>query len=254
MTKAVKYLEELNKEQSETKVTMTHLMGFGLSQGLYKIRRDIGRMAFGSFKHSKKIGMTVLVDVEGGSDLVPITIFDGHEGTLLDFAKKCNERVMRAKNKQDKTHTQSTASANFLPSFLIQPLLHWVSYLNVTLNLPIPGMAKKDTHGHYILTNVGTLGMTQAFAPLCPPMHTLGLCCAGKIRKVPLMIDGKVEIQSVINTTNTGDHRYADAAVVLPLANVYKSYLTNPKDFDLTAFKENVHYKEKEAKLKETAQ
>jgi pyruvate/2-oxoglutarate dehydrogenase complex dihydrolipoamide acyltransferase (E2) component len=126
--------------------------------------------------------------------------------------------------------------------------MHWISYINVNLNLSIPGVARKDTQGHYILTNIGTLGMTAALAPLCPPMHSIGLTCAGKIVKKPLMIDGKVEIQSVINTTSTGDHRFGDASVVLPLCNVFKFYLRDPKNFDLSSFKENVHYSEKDAK------
>lgn len=83
---------------------MTHLMGYAIAQGLYKMRRDVGRMTFGSFTHQKRIGVTVLVDVEGGSDLVPITVFDAHKESVIEFARKCNEKVMRAKNKQDKGH------------------------------------------------------------------------------------------------------------------------------------------------------
>jgi len=78
---------------------MTHVMGHGLAWGLYKMRRDIGRITFGYFTHHKKIGVTVLVDVDGGKDLVPITIFDAHKITVVDFAKQCNEKVGKAKNK-----------------------------------------------------------------------------------------------------------------------------------------------------------
>jgi len=123
--------------------------------------------------------------------------------------------------------------------------MHLITYLNVSLNLTIPGVARKDTVGHFVLTNIGTLGMTAALAPLCPPMHSIGLTCAGKIVKKPMMIDGKVEIQSMINTTNTGDHRFGDASIMLPLCNVFKYYLKDPKAFDINSIKENVHYSEK---------
>lgn len=196
---------------------MTHVLSHALAWGLYKMRRDVGRMTFGYFTHSKKIGITCLVDVEGGSDLVPVTVFDAHEMSLVDFAKKITEKVMRAKNKTDSSHNKQTASAAFVPAFILQPIMHIISYLNIGLNLSIPGMARKDSFGHYILTNVGTLGMQQGFAPLCPPMRSIGLTCAGKIRKMPLVIDGELKIQSVLNTTSTGDHRYGDAAIFLPL-------------------------------------
>lgn len=119
VTKSLAYIAELNQQQSEVKVTLTHIIGHGIAWGLYKIRRDIGRITFGYFSHSKSIGVTILVDVEGGADLVPITLYDAHNMTLLEFAKKCNERVLLAKNKKDDSHNKSTASANFVPSFLL---------------------------------------------------------------------------------------------------------------------------------------
>jgi hypothetical protein len=78
---------------------MTHVLGHGLALGLYRMRRDVGRLRLGFFSHSKRIGVTCLVDVEGGSDLVPITIWDGHKLSVVEFAKNCNDRVLRAKNK-----------------------------------------------------------------------------------------------------------------------------------------------------------
>lgn len=49
-----------------------------MAWGLYKIRRDIGRITWGYFSHNKSIGITILVDVEGGADLVTITFYDAH--------------------------------------------------------------------------------------------------------------------------------------------------------------------------------
>lgn len=46
--------------------------------GIDKIRRDIGRIKFGYFQMSKKLGVTILVDVDGGKDLTPVTVWDIH--------------------------------------------------------------------------------------------------------------------------------------------------------------------------------
>jgi hypothetical protein len=80
---------------------MTHVAGFAIAIGLHKMRRDVGRIVWGFFKRSENIGVTILVDVEGGSDLVPITLFNAHEMTLIDFAKKVTEKVLLARNKKD---------------------------------------------------------------------------------------------------------------------------------------------------------
>ncbi len=53
-------------------------MGHAIAYGLYVMRNDVGRIKFGYFAKSKEIGVTTLVDVEGGQDLVPVNIFDAH--------------------------------------------------------------------------------------------------------------------------------------------------------------------------------
>ena len=77
---------------------MAHAIAFGL----YKMRRDIGRIPFGVFKHHKKIGVTSLCDVEGGKDLVPVTIFDGHKMSVLDYAGILASKTVKAKGNKDK--------------------------------------------------------------------------------------------------------------------------------------------------------
>jgi hypothetical protein len=47
-----------------------------------------------------------------------------------------------------------------------------LSYININLGVAIPIMGlKKDSVGHIILTNIGSIGMQQGIAPLCPPMR-----------------------------------------------------------------------------------
>jgi pyruvate/2-oxoglutarate dehydrogenase complex dihydrolipoamide acyltransferase (E2) component len=249
VTKALAYIKELNASQSEVKVTMTHLLGHALAWGLYKMRRDVGRLRFGYFAHSKEIGLTTLVDVEGGADLVPVTLWDAHKITVVEFAKQCSAKVMLAKNKKDESHNKSTASASFVPSFLLQPAILMLSYINISLGIPLPQLGlKKNSMGHFILTNIGTLGMQQGFAPLCPPMRTMGLACVGRIQKKAVVIDEQIVIQDMVNCTQTGDHRFGDAAIFMPLHKLFRGYMTDPANFKHEDYKENAHYSELKAK------
>lgn len=125
--------------------------------------------------------------------------------------------------------------------------MHVITYINVNLNIGIPFIAKKESFGHYILTNVGTLGIQQAFAPLCPPMKSIGLTCTGTIRKMPVVVDGELKVQSVMTTSSTGDHRFGDASVFIPLQRCFTGYMSDPANFDHTAYKENLHYSERDA-------
>lgn len=72
---------------------MTHVIGHSIAWGLFKINKNVGRLTWGYFTRSEKIGTTCLVDVGNGEDLVPITLWDAHKMSLLEFAKTCNEKV-----------------------------------------------------------------------------------------------------------------------------------------------------------------
>jgi len=108
VTKTLVYLKKMNESQKEVHLTMTHVWGHAIAWGLYKIRRDVGRLPWGYFRHSKEIGVTCLVDVEGGSDLVPVTIMDAHKMSLIEFAQAISVKVNRAKSKKDNAHNEST--------------------------------------------------------------------------------------------------------------------------------------------------
>ena len=97
MDKAMAYVKKLNEEQKEVKITLTHVTTLSCAWGIYKMRRDIGRLPWGTFKAAKKLGVTILVDVEGGKDLVPVTIWDAHKMTIIEVAKFISAKVERAK-------------------------------------------------------------------------------------------------------------------------------------------------------------
>jgi pyruvate/2-oxoglutarate dehydrogenase complex dihydrolipoamide acyltransferase (E2) component len=81
-------------------------------------------------------------------------------------------------------------------------------------------------------------------------MRTVGSTQAGAIRKMPVVVDGELKIQSIMNTTNTGDHRFGDAAIWLPLSRCFSGYVQDPANFKPSNFKENIHWTEREATKK----
>ena len=172
MDNAMNYVKKLNEERKDIRITLTHVMALGAAWGIYKMRRDIGRLPFGTFKAAKKLGVTILVDVEGGKDLVPVTIWDAHKMTVFEIAEYIGARVNRAKSGKDDRHNKSTQGADFVPSFIAQPAIYALTYMaaHLGMNLNFLGV-RANTFGHVVLTNVGMMDFTAAYAPLCPPLH-----------------------------------------------------------------------------------
>ena len=118
----------------------------------------------------------------------------------------------------------------------------------VGFNIP-PLALRNDSFGHIILTNIGTLGLSRGYAPLCPPMHALGLFCIGKIEKRPIVDEsGQIVVADMASLVGTGDHRFGDAVIFNPLFRAYRGYVEDPKHWDPTDLKkypENAHHSEK---------
>jgi len=139
----------------------------------------------------------------------------------------------------------------FLPSFLAQPLIFIMSYLSVACGNDIPPLGlKKDSFGHIVLTNIGTLGLSRGYAPLAPPMHCMGLFCIGAMEKRPVVDkdSGEVVVADVASLVGTGDHRFGDAVIFAPLFKCFRGYVEDPENFDPKDWPENPHYSEKKDK------
>ena len=122
------------------------------------------------------------------------------------------------------------------------------SYLSIAVGQDIAPLGlRKDSFGHIILTNIGTLGLARGYAPLCPPMHAVGLFCIGAIEKRPVVdkVTGEIIVQDMCDLVGTGDHRFGDAVIFNPLFKCYRGYVEDPENFDPTKYPENAHHSEK---------
>ena len=70
-----------------------------MAVAIHKMKRDIGRIKWGFFQRAEKLGLSVLVDVEGGKDLVPVTFWDAQDQSIQQIAKKANDLVLNTKQK-----------------------------------------------------------------------------------------------------------------------------------------------------------
>ena len=111
-----------------------------------------------------------------------------------------------------------------------------------------PFKMKGDTFGQFVITNVGTLGFTSAAAPMCPPLQAISFICLGKIEKRPIVDaeTGEITTANISSAIATCDHRYGDAALLIPFFSAIRGYIADPGNFnpDDPKYKDVPHYKE----------
>jgi len=158
VTKAMAYLKQLNEQNPDVHITMTHLVAHALALGLHEIRQHVGYLLLGQFSSAEQIGLTCLVNLNEGKDLAPVTLFDAHNLTVAEYARQCTAHVERVKAKKDSDHNQRNSVARQIPTFFLQWVITIASYLTMNMGLSLAPLGlRKNTLGQCIMTNIGSL-------------------------------------------------------------------------------------------------
>ena len=80
--------------------------------------------------------------------------------------------------------------------------------------------------GSFSISNLGMFGVKEFAAIVNPPQGCILAIGAGDQR--PVVIDGQVEIRTVMNCTLSVDHRSVDGAVGAEFLKIFKQYIENP--------------------------
>ncbi|MGH2676159.1 MAG: 2-oxo acid dehydrogenase subunit E2, partial [Actinomycetota bacterium] len=98
---------------------------------------------------------------------------------------------------------------------------------NLHLNLPALGMPR-EAFGSAMITNVGTFGIAEGWAPLSPIYRVPMIVLVGEIEPRPWAVGDRVEVRPVLPLTATIDHRWVDGYGMAGVVETFKKYLGNP--------------------------
>ncbi|PCJ99717.1 MAG: pyruvate dehydrogenase complex dihydrolipoamide acetyltransferase [Zetaproteobacteria bacterium] len=80
--------------------------------------------------------------------------------------------------------------------------------------------------GSFSISNLGMFGVKEFAAIVNPPQGCILAIGAGEPR--PVVINGEIEIRTVMNCTLSVDHRSVDGAVGAEFLKIFKQYIENP--------------------------
>lgn len=105
-----------------------------------------------------------MVDQGNGTDLVPVNLFEAHNDSILELAKKMNDRVAIAKNNKDKEHNEITKIATILPSFLLGVLGFLGPYLGQNVGISVPAIGVSNISKTFVVES-------KSIRTLCTDQH-----------------------------------------------------------------------------------
>lgn len=217
---------------SKSDITLTHIIGKSVGK-MIESNRQINRLIrFGNFYEREDISVFFQVSVDSnGKDLSGHTVRSINTKTLSDISSEMNKVVKRVKSGDDFEYKKVKKTMGFIPNLFI-PFIIWAyGFLLYGLNLwsKLIG-APRDSFGSVMVTNVGSLGVQTAFAPLVPYSRVPLILSFGKVYQKPVVKNGEIVIQDSIDCCWTCDHRLIDGVIGARMMKSFEEHFTSPQE------------------------
>ena len=234
MDKAMDYLARFRKATGK-RVTVTHLVAKAMAAALARMPDANAILRFHRIYLRKKIGVFFQVAMddegEGKIDLSGATLHDLEKKSLAAIIDEFEDKVRKVKKRED-PHLEGTRSTmKKIPGALMNPTLKLLSFLLYTLNLDLsPFGVPKDAFGSVMITNIGSIGLDQAFVPLVPYARVPILLALGAVREQPVVENGQVVVGKVMKVNATFDHRFIDGLHAAIMSKVLHEHMDRPDE------------------------
>jgi pyruvate dehydrogenase E2 component (dihydrolipoamide acetyltransferase) len=236
MSETLNALEDYQNKH-EVKVTPSHLVGKAAAHCM-NLRPEINAMIRGSKIYLRdSVTLFYQVNIPGkGKDAVKkatlsgTTIEKAENLKVYEIARALKEKAQRARMGQDKELSRNLNIFKYIPWWLARTYLNLGSFLIYGLNLDMRWAGlPKDPFGSVMITNIGSLGIDLAWAPLCPYTRVPLLLTVGAIADRPVAVEGKVEVRPILPIAVTFDHRLIDGVHAAQMARDFKKCFREPE-------------------------
>ncbi|MCP4503478.1 MAG: 2-oxo acid dehydrogenase subunit E2 [Deltaproteobacteria bacterium] len=232
MDETLRYMAEF-REKTGRRITLTHMMARAVAAVLEAMPDANAILRFNNIYLRDNIGVffqVALQDEETGEmDLSGATIHHANEKTVLEIYDEFQDIVSKVRSGKDKELEGTRSMFKKIPSFLLNKVLNTIGFLSYTLNLNLKFLGvPKDPFGSCMVTNVGSLGLEEAYVPLVPYSRVPLLIAVGTVKEMPFCHEGEVKIRKEMKCFATFDHRILDGSHAAKMSKVLKAWFEDP--------------------------
>lgn len=238
VSNALQFLESEQKK-TETKLSISHLVGKAVAKVLQERPEINGLIRFHRIYQRKHVDLFYQVNIPGDpNDPVGKALLSGEivrraeTLSLVQIAQELDRKAQIIRRGGRGELTSSIQTMKWIPWGLVRWALNISSVLiyDLRLNLSWAGLAR-DPFGSVMITNVGSLGIDVAWAPLVPYTRVPLLLTVGAIKKRAWVVGDRVEIRPIIRIGITFDHRFMDGIHASVMSRLFQQYLAEPERY-----------------------
>jgi pyruvate dehydrogenase E2 component (dihydrolipoamide acetyltransferase) len=224
---------EAARAGSETRVTVTHVVGKAVAHALAEHPELNTFMSRGRFVPHESVDIFFVVAVGGGRDLSGVKVRGADRKSVEEIARELEERAGRIRTGDDAEFGKSKQMVDRTPTWLLRVGLGLADWLTADRRMDLKRFGlPREFFGSAIVTSVGMFGVQRAYGPLSPYYRIPFLALVGEITKKPVVVDDQIVIRPILTISATMDHRYLDGAHAAKLARSVRAYLAEPSAFE----------------------
>lgn len=234
MDETLAYVERYRAKTGK-KLTITHLMAKVMGRVLSEVPDANAILRFGRIYVRQDVAVffqVVMQDEETGEiDLSGVTVRDPHTKSIGEIHDEFTSRTAAVRAKKDMELEKTRSTFKSLPWFLAGLFLDVIGFLSYTLNLKLKWAGiPQDPFGSAMVTNIGSLGLEEAYVPVVPYSRVPLLVAMGAVRKVPLVADdGQLTVGHTMQLCVTFDHRVLDGAHAARMSRIVQDCFAHPE-------------------------
>ncbi|OIP42275.1 MAG: hypothetical protein AUK47_04695 [Deltaproteobacteria bacterium CG2_30_63_29] len=235
MGNALEYLDRF-REVTGKRVTLSHMMAKAVASVLEKMPDANAILRWNRIYLRDDIGVFFQVamndPVTGEIDLSGATIHSCNTKNLEQIYDDFAGQVEKVRAGKDKELENTRSTFKKIPFFLLNFVLTLIGFLAYTLNLNLKWAGvPNDAFGSVMVTNIGVLGLEEAYVPLVPYSRVPLLIAMGAVKDDVVIVDGEVKVEKVMKLFATFDHRVLDGTHAAIMAKTLKTCFENPFEF-----------------------
>ncbi len=233
MDRALAYIARF-REQTGRRLTVSHLMAKASAMALQACPEANAILRWNRIYLRQRIGVffQVLMTDEGEekADLSGATLYDLERKSLLEIVDEFEKKVALVRQREDPALEKTRGTFQRLPYLLLRPFLRLLSFLCYTLNLDLRRLGiASDPFGSLMITNVGSLGLDTAYAPLVPFSRVPMLFAVGEATEHVLVENGQMMVGKTMSVNATLDHRVIDGFHAARITRVLREWMEDPE-------------------------
>lgn len=232
MDKALDYIAEF-RDKTGKRLTVSHMMAKAVAEALRRVPDANAVLRFNRVYLRKEIGVFFQVamtdDGDDKVDLSGATLYGVEKMSLAQIIDDFEDKVRKVRKREDPALEKTRQAFQRVPSMFLNGFLKTLSFLTHDLNIDMRWAGvPRDPFGSIMITNIGSLGLDQAFVPLVPYSGVPILIALGAVKEQPIADNGEVVVAKMMNLCATFDHRFIDGVHAAVLSKVVREYMDDP--------------------------